>query len=479
MPSTSDAPLHTERPPWGYRVEGPVPPPAEYEPDTPEFLHYQLAAALDRARSLWSRLLPDSGAWIPGTVLPAVPIEGEGLNAFYDREAIRFFRGENPETGELVHSGDSPDIVAHEHGHAVLDSVRPDLWDAPHFEVAAFHEAFGDVASILLAFDEPVLARAVLEETRGQLARSNLVSRVAEELASAARARFGPGVALPGALRDAVNGFHWQLPETLPSSAPAEEVSAEPHSFCRVLTGAWWDALVALYDAAGGGSGDTARDVKALERAAREAGRLFTAAARSAPPGARYFSRVVRRIVRAASPDAAETLQRVFARRDLPADDPADRPAAEDLELRGAPAGEHLPEGLVRAVHKRLGRGFDGEILLRPSPAEGVLRGRRRRDLVLHGSEYGPADGAAVEISDSFSLRLDSAGFVVASAFYPARDEEAEDARAFVRFLARTGRIAGETEQDSSTGLFRKGTSHVVLREEDGVRRVRRVWIDS
>jgi len=465
-PVPSVPPRETERSPWGFRVEGPAPLPGEYEPDTPEFLHWQMAAALERARALWSRLLPEAGEWVPGPVLPAVPVAGEGLNAFYDRRALRFFRGENPATGEPVHSGESPDIVAHEAGHAVLDSVRPDLWDAPHFEAAAFHEAFGDLASILVAFDEPALVRAVTEETRGELQISNLVSRVAEELAAAAHARFGPGVALPDALRDAVNGFSYTGPAGLPSSAPPEALSAEPHSFCRVLTGACWDVLVALYRAFGGGEGDAPRNEEALARAAGETGRLFAEASLSAPAGADFFQRVARRMVRASAGDPA-TAERV----------------AESLRRRGlappdARDGEGAaPPGLIRAALQRLPGEEEGEFLTRASRRERALRGRRKRDLFLHGPEYGPADGAAVEISDSFSLRFGDEGFVTASAVYPAGREDEQDARAWVRFLAERGAIAPAGDGSGPLELFGRGMSHAVVAEEDGVRRLRRVWV--
>jgi hypothetical protein len=107
-----------------------------------------------------------------------------------------------------------------------------------------------------------------------------------------------------------------------------------------------------------------------------------------------------------------------------------------------------------------------------------VLRGRRRRDLFLHGAEYGPADGCAVEISDGFALSFSPRGFLLASRVHPAADRDEEDAKAFVRFLARRKRIAGEGESPAdSLRLIRERKSHAVVREPDGVRRLRRIWI--
>src|SRR4029077_11902150 len=185
----------TESGPWGFRVDGRTPEPRAYEPDTLEFLHWQIASALDRGKRLGARGLPEPGAWIPGPVLPAVAVAGEDLNAYYDRKALRFFRDVDAKTKAVVQSGDSPDIVTHEQGHAILDDIRPDLWDAPHFEVAAFHEAFGDLAAIAVALAQPALAERALAETKGDAARSNLVSRLAEELGEAVRDNYGPDAA--------------------------------------------------------------------------------------------------------------------------------------------------------------------------------------------------------------------------------------------------------------------------------------------
>jgi hypothetical protein len=61
---------------------------------------------------------------------------------------------------------------------------------------------------------------------------------------------------------------------------------------------------------------------------------------------------------------------------------------------------------------------------------------------------------------------------------HPAGDRDAADARAFVRHLARSGRIAdAEADPPDSVALARRGQSHAVVREPDGVRRLRRIWI--
>ena len=480
-PVPFEAPRATERSPWGFRVRGDEPPPRSYEPDTPEFLHWQIASALERGRALWSTLLPKAGRWVRGPVLTAIPVDGEDLNAFYDRSALHFFRDVDASSGEVVQSGDSPDIVTHEQGHAVLDAIRPDLWDAPHFEVAAFHEAFGDVAAILVALAEKDLVTAVFEETRGELDQSNLVSRLAEEVASAVAARYGPGAALPDALRDAVNSFEYRSPRSLPEDAPAEALSREPHSFCRVLTGAWWDLLVRRYVAEKGvqATTDPAEHAASLTRAAADLGRLVAAAVAHVPSTAGFFRRFALELAAAASDSGARTaIADAFGRRKILGREDAAKPREPrgrlaELEL----APEALPTRLFDSVRERLGASPEDEILVRAAP-DGTLHGRRARDLVLSGAEYGPADGAAVEISDSFSVAVEKSGYVTASSIERAGAEEEEDAREFVRTLARAQRIADEGSPSNPAALYRERKSHFVARERDGVRRLRRAWFD-
>jgi len=476
-PVSSEPPSETERRPWGFRVEGNAPPPRPYEPDTPEFLYWQIASALGRGRSLWSRLLPGAGTWVRGAVLPAIPVDGEDLNAFYDRKALHFFRDVNAKTGEIVQSGDSPDIVTHEQGHAVLDSIRPDLWDAPHFEVAAFHEGFGDLAAILVALDDGDLARAAIEETKGSLDHSNLVSRLAEELAAAVVAKYGPDAALPDALRDAVNSFRYVAPKSLPDEGPADALSREPHSFSRVVTGACWDVLVRL-SLAGNGSDRLA----ALQKAAQDLGRLVAAAAERTAPTATFFRRFATELRKAASGDSTTkaAVTRALTSRDLLSAKESEPDFRSESQASVGFEPEPLTTRVLDAIRESLGARRDEEILVRASRTDGSLSGRRIRDLVLSGPEYGPADGAAVELSDSFTVAVEESGYVTAARVESAGPDEEEDAREFVRTLARLGRIAQEDGSGSDARrLYEERKSHFVALEPDGVRRLRRAWVQG
>ena len=106
--------------PLAFRFPEPAPAPSD-DNDSSGFRYWSAAAALRRGADFWAPRV-SSGEWELGPVLPVLLDEGEDLNAFYDRQALNFFHGPSPDG--VVFSGASPDIVCHEMGHAVLDSVE-------------------------------------------------------------------------------------------------------------------------------------------------------------------------------------------------------------------------------------------------------------------------------------------------------------------------------------------------------------------
>src|SRR5688572_32815892 len=70
--------------------------------------------------------------------LQLLALAGNEINAYYDRRSLSFFAA--AVGGRTFYSGASTDVVAHETGHAILDAIRPDLWDSMFFETAAVHE---------------------------------------------------------------------------------------------------------------------------------------------------------------------------------------------------------------------------------------------------------------------------------------------------------------------------------------------------
>jgi hypothetical protein len=268
-----------------------APPPRAYAPGTAQFRYWSAAEAAARGAAFWRGLLPAGTNWHTGDTLDVLLDEGEDFNAYYDRRALNFFHG--TAGGRTVYSGESPDIVCHEQGHAILDALRPGLFDAGSIEAAAFHEAFGDMSALLAALQLPSMRIAMLAETRGDLSRSSRLSRLAEQLGWAIR-QIAPDAVESDCLRNAANSLFYTNPETLPTNAPATSLSSEPHSFSRVFTGAFLEALAGGVRLASPNPGEA--DVQTVSR---DLARLLIAGVIAAPIVPEYMSQVAAAIVAA------------------------------------------------------------------------------------------------------------------------------------------------------------------------------------
>jgi hypothetical protein len=133
------------------------------------------------------------------------------LNAYYDGQGVRFFDFNNGQ--ETIFSGNSSDTVSHEVGHALLDALRPELFDSNLPEVPAFQEAMGDCMALLTALAD-LDTRKRLLQISPDLSKPNFVEANSEYLSAAIRKQFG-NVA-PSKPRRALNSFKWQLPSSLP-----------------------------------------------------------------------------------------------------------------------------------------------------------------------------------------------------------------------------------------------------------------------
>jgi len=270
--------------PLAFRIKGTAFPAKRYAPATRGFRYWSAATALRRVADLWAPHLARHRVtrWQMGSTLPVSLDAGSGLDAWYDREELAFKRSGSGTAA--VHAGESPDILCHEAGHACLDALRPDLWDAPFIEAAAFHESFADMSAVLAALALPeVRTQVVAQVAAGE---SSPLSRIAEQLGAALR-RIAPQVAERLCLRDAVNHWTYVAPESLPEGSLADTLTAEPHSFSRVFTGAFHDLLSALLRARS--ARPSADD---LAQVADDAARLLVDATTIAPLNPDFFARV-------------------------------------------------------------------------------------------------------------------------------------------------------------------------------------------
>src|SRR5690606_22721644 len=118
----------------------------------------------------------------------------------------------------------------HETGHAILDAIRPDLWNIASSEIWAFHESFADICAISASIDYPWAINAALSETDGDLSKSNIISKIGEHIANSFNL---------DSIRDATIKFNYVEPEKLPKFGPREKLTSDPHSLGRVFLSAW------------------------------------------------------------------------------------------------------------------------------------------------------------------------------------------------------------------------------------------------
>ena len=231
--------------------------------------------------------------WRRTSTLLINPRAGVDLNAYYDGRSLNFFYYADPRLGGAMYTVDSADIVTHECGHGILDCFRPYLWDAAFLEAGAFHEFFGDFCAIIHAFSHDEMINKAIAETGGDLKKSNVISRLAEQFGNVISKLTTDGRS-PDYLRSAINSFKYVDPATLPEDAPDNQLAAEVHSFARVMLGAVYDIIVMIYDdysARGTNQLDSARAAKGI------IARYMMKAVQNAPLNARFFASVAKTLL--------------------------------------------------------------------------------------------------------------------------------------------------------------------------------------
>jgi len=269
-------------------------PPAEqiYPIGDPSFVFWQCRQAALLAIEAWELVSGPLRSWQSGSRLLILdPNRAVGLEANYDRASVSFNRW--PVQGTTTFTGASTDAVAHEVGHAILDAVRPDLWNSLFPEVAAFHEGFADCVTLLVALLDKKVVDALFNgapNPKNVLDAGNLASQVAESVASAFLLSFGAHH--PNSRpRQLKNQLQWAIPTTLPANPTPTNLSGEPHSFGRVFTGCVYDTIDNIYQSR------PQHTKRALTHAVTTAGALLAAAVKSAPEDIRFYRAVGRAMI--------------------------------------------------------------------------------------------------------------------------------------------------------------------------------------
>lgn len=456
-----------------FKFEKPPAPASLQSPGTAAFLFWQSREAALAAVEAFEQIAGPFRAWSKGarSPLPLFYNAGTDLNAYYDRQSVSFF--EYTTRGITTFSGASTDVVAHEVGHGLLDSLRPDLWSSNLPEHGAFHEAFGDCMAMLTAFADPATCRQVIRLSP-TLASANFVEATAEDLSAGVRRALGAShpAALP---RHAFNTFTWRLPSSLPTTGGPNVLTGEVHSFARVFTGCFYDTIRFIFHSF------ASQTPRTLQQAARTAGQLLVQGASNAIEQARFFQAVGEAMLQAdASENSGEnhdavisafrrhgislaTPERAFQERSLLAGAAAGimragaragaTPRTVENEVRrrvGAVAGARMThsqttlagERVDKYVHQRevslsgLSERLAGVTALAPEP---VMVGGARRGYAAIRSSLPDSAGTESEVRFFVKTLLDRGSIA-----FDGTVERARGSRR--RPLARAGAIAGASK---------------------------------
>jgi len=172
-------------------------------------------------------------------------------NAYYDPEkkAILFgyfeaaaqVQGTNF-PGGVIFTCLSPDIIAHEVTHAILDSIHPRFIENTNPDVPAFHEGFADIVALLQRFTIPQLVEHQIAQTRGRLEEFSFLGELATQFGSALQGSRG---ALRGAIGAADDKGVWRKHTPNPDDY---KTVFEPHARGAILVATVYDAFIRLYN---------------------------------------------------------------------------------------------------------------------------------------------------------------------------------------------------------------------------------------
>lgn len=288
------------------------------DPTTAEFRYWTAAATVRRAADFWAASSQPPVRWRRGQVLDVYVDRGEALQSEYDGQSLSFYHGSPAGYPAIVvYSGESPDLLCHELGHAILDAIRPDFTNRGLLEIDAFIEAFGDMSAILCAMQLPSYCSALLEETAGgNFWSSSSLSRVAEQFGAAVRME-DPNDADVDCLRNAWNEHLYVDPVGLDGSGPPDTIAANPHSFSRVFTGAFFEALAGMLSVVVSNNEAQPEDLQQVSRDMRD---ILVEGARGASVVARFYASVAAAMVEASGKyhgGYPAVFQAVFERRNI------------------------------------------------------------------------------------------------------------------------------------------------------------------
>jgi hypothetical protein len=336
--------------------------------------------------------------------LLVVPRAGWLANAYYERRShsLQFFQFEADD--QVIQTSLSRDIVAHETGHALIDGIDPDIYDALDPQALGLHEGVADLTAMLLAFSSRNLTEAVLNQTNGSIRESTAFSSIGEQ--------FGRAIdpdRKAGYLRSLLNDA------TLPADPDDEP---EEHELSQVISGVLYAFVVELHEhfkpdvAARLGITEFSASGRALAIAAALFQRMVLRGLDYLPPGEITFADFGRAILaadQASYPDdtwrrwlRANFVARGIARReaDLDVTTNVANAAVEAVDLQGLVDSQWVAYTFVEHNRELLGIPPDAEFEVLPRV---VVDGRFETPAATMDratTEQRPADGDGPAASD-------------------------------------------------------------------------------
>lgn len=236
----------------------------------------------------------------PAERLMVDPHAGSESNAFYNEYEQRLgFQLFEPEVGSpLISTARSADVVSHEAAHAVLDGVRDYYNESFGLGPAAFHESFGDMTAMLVALHDDSLLRHVLLWTKNDLRIENFIAVIGEQLSNSLMNRGTDSYDHTAYLRNAINTLTASPFDDLMyrPADPVRTLGRQSHNYSRLFTGAFYDALVEVYDRF---RVDKIHPHIALSRARDVMGKLLITAVECGPVGEMDFSDMAKAFIAA------------------------------------------------------------------------------------------------------------------------------------------------------------------------------------
>jgi hypothetical protein len=182
-------------------------------------------------------------------------------NAFYSRDAggilFGYFQAsEDTEgdvlPGQMIFTCLSHDIIAHEVTHAVIDGIRQFFTEPTNIDVAAFHEAFADLAALFRHFSHQEALIEALQRTGGRLYGPSLR---AEASGGTENSSIGGQLASDNPLVflarqfGMVSGHGVGLRDAIDRKADPNDIRVltEPHARGSILVAAMFDAYFTTY----------------------------------------------------------------------------------------------------------------------------------------------------------------------------------------------------------------------------------------